>query len=60
MVMELSKKEKAIEQAQASLKIDKIYLGEEFLTSYRIRKGLPVKSGPKLVIKRGIYNASKR
>lgn len=36
-------KEKAIEQAQASLKIDHIYLSNSFLDEYRQRNKLPSK-----------------
>lgn len=57
--MEEDKKEKAIKQAQASLNIDNIYLSPEFIKSYRVRKGLPVESGPKLVMRRTTCNGNK-
>ncbi len=54
--MENSRKEKAIEQAQASLRIDGINLRPEFLVSFRIRKGLPTQKPQTLTLKRSSRN----
>ncbi len=54
--MEISRKEKAIEQAQASLRIDGISLNPEFLISFKIRKGIPEKKTQSLTLKRSITN----
>lgn len=55
MVKEI--REKAIEQALASLRIDKIYLSQDYLNSYRKKSGLPVEKSSKLVLKRSKKNA---
>ncbi len=55
--MEKSKREKAIEQAQASLRIDRIYLSQDFITSYRVKNGLPIQNAQKLTLKRSTNNA---
>lgn len=57
--MENTRKEKAIEQAQASLRIDGINLRPEFLISFRTRKGLPVQKNKSLTLKRGIANVKR-
>lgn len=57
--MEEERKEKAIAQALGSLKIDNIDLTIEFLKAYRIRKGLPIENGPKLIMRRNIHNGNK-
>ena len=57
--MENSKIEKAIAQARASLLIEKIEVSDSFIKSYRIKRKLPVVTGPKLVLKRGVKNGTK-
>lgn len=57
--MENSKIEKAIAQARASLLIDKIVVSDSFVESYRIKRKLPVVTGPKLVLKREVKNGTK-
>ena len=56
-----SKKEKAIEQAIATLSIDKIYLKPEFINEYRKKNNLHTEPAPKvLVLKNGGNNGSNR
>lgn len=58
--MESSRKERAIMQAQASLKIDRISLNQNFIANY-MKKNIPPKiEGPKLVLKRGVGNGTNR
>lgn len=57
--MENSRKEKAIQQAQASLRIDGITLRPEFIISFRIRKGLPVQKPQSLTLKRSVTNGKR-
>lgn len=54
--MEEEKKEKAIEQALASLRIDEISVSQDFLTKYRNKNGLASKVVPQLVLKRSTNN----
>lgn len=56
--MESSKKAKAIAQAEASLRIDKIYLSTEFMTSYLKKNNITSNQGKKLLLKRSNKNAS--
>lgn len=51
-------RKKAIEQAQASLNIDKIYLSKEFLTSYFKKNQIPLQlpKTKQLIYKRGKKN----
>lgn len=58
--MEKSKREKAIMQAQASLKIDRIYLKPEFISAYRSKHGLQIQNTPKLTLKRSTNNGIKQ
>ena len=58
--MENTKKEKAIAQALASLRIDRIYVKPEFVNSYRQKHNLTTSSGMKLVLKRGGNNGRKK
>ncbi len=58
--MENTRKEKAITQAIASLRIDKIYVKPEFITSYRQKHNLHVEPAPKLVLRKGGNNGSTR
>ena len=58
--MEQKKKVKAILQAQASLRIDNIYLKDEFLTSYIKKHNLDIpNNGRKLSLERGKKNGVK-
>lgn len=57
--MESERKEKAIQQAQASLKIDGIILRQEFIASFREKKGLPQKRNQSLVLKRSSANGKR-
>lgn len=55
--MEGSKKQKAIIQAHASLKIDRIYLKPSFIFTYVQNQATHSKTeGPKLTLKRGTNN----
>lgn len=51
--MEVNKRRKAIIQAQASLRIDRIYLRPNYLVSYIKQSTQPVSNGPILILKRG-------
>lgn len=50
--MENNKKEKAIASAIASLRIDKIYLKDEFINEYRKKNNLHVEQAPKLTLRK--------
>lgn len=55
--MNSSIKEKAIKQAIASLSIDKIFVNQEHVNSYRRKNNIPiVRKGPSLTLKRGVSN----
>ncbi len=56
--MENNKKEKAMASAIASLKIDKIYLKEDFINEFRKKNNLNVESGPKLILRREEKNGT--
>lgn len=56
MVMEKENREKAVEQALASLRIDGIQVSEEYLSCYREKHDLAPKIFPQLVLKRSIIN----
>lgn len=57
--MEVNKKRKAIVQAQASLRIDRIYLRPSYLVSYINQSTKTINNGPTLVLKRGGTNGIK-
>lgn len=54
--MEKEKREKAVEQALASLRIDGIQVSEEYLSCYREKHDLAPKIFPQLVLKRSKIN----
>lgn len=54
--MDKEKKEKAISQALASLRIDDIDVSSDFLALYLNRYKLTPENAPKLFIKRSIKN----
>lgn len=56
--MEKEIRKKAIEQAQASLNIDKIYLSKDYITSYFHKHQLPIQlpRSKKLIFIRGKKN----
>lgn len=57
--MEKEVRKKAIEQAQASLSIDKIYLSDEFINSYLKKHQLPLRQVQTKKLKRGNNNNGK-
>lgn len=58
--MESSKRQRAIIQAQASLKIDRIYLKPNYIANYIRQSTSPKIEGPKLTLKRGVSNGTNR
>lgn len=54
--MEKQIRQKAIEQAQASLNIDRIQLSEDFINSYFNKYQIPLPPVKKLICKRGNNN----
>ena len=57
--MKSSKREKAIQQALASLSIDKIFVKEEHVNRFRIKNNIEINQGPTLILKRGINNVKR-
>jgi hypothetical protein len=60
MVMASNKTEKAIIQARANMAIDKIYVSDKFVETYKKKRGLPVPTGPKLILLRGGKNGNNK
>ncbi len=51
-----TKKEKAVEQALANLRIDKIHVSESYVQSYKEKHSIPTTGIKKLVLKRSDNN----
>ncbi len=54
-----TKKEKAIEQAIATLRIDHIYLKDEFIEDFKKKNNAPVIKGATLTLRRRNPNGNK-
>lgn len=54
------KKEKAISQALANLRIDHIHVSSDFVNAYREKVNLPPISGKILTLKRGQQNGTNK
>lgn len=55
-----NKTEKAIIQARASMAIDKIYVSDKFVETYKKKRDIPVPAGPKLILLRGGKNGNNK
>ncbi len=51
-----TKKEKAIEQALANLRIDRIYVSDSYVQSYKGKHNIPTTGEKKLVLRRSDKN----